>query len=143
MPTVTRTFRVQTPPDRVLAYLEDFSHAEEWDPGTVSCTRLDDGPVRVGSRWRNVSKVLGRKAELTYELLERTDDRVVFRGENDGSVATDDIRVRPYGGGSELRYQVHIELKGLAKLAGPAMRLYFEKVGNDVVQELTAAVERR
>ena len=49
MPTVTRTFVVEPEPAVVIDYLKDFSNAEEWDPGTESCTREDSHPVQVGS----------------------------------------------------------------------------------------------
>ncbi|MGY0231559.1 SRPBCC family protein, partial [Longispora urticae] len=57
---VVRTFLVDRPVDVVVAYLADFSHAPQWDPGTVRCTPTSAGPVQVGSTWTNVSKVLGR-----------------------------------------------------------------------------------
>ncbi len=53
MITVSRTFGVDAPSEVVVAYLADFAHAEQWDPGTVRCVRSDDGPVGVGSSWRN------------------------------------------------------------------------------------------
>ena len=93
MTETTRTFSVTPPPEQVLEYLADFSHAEEWDPGTVSCTRQDSGPVQVGSTWKNVSKFAGREVELTYTLRERSRDRVVFVGENDSATSTDTIVV--------------------------------------------------
>ena len=52
---VKRVFTVEALQSVVVDYLADFGNAEEWDPGTVSCTRLDSGPVQVGARWRNVS----------------------------------------------------------------------------------------
>lgn len=80
MPTVERTFPVAPPPAEVIAYLKDFSNAEEWDPGTKSCTQTTPGPVAVGTTWRNVSKIAGVKAELDYELRELTDDRLSSSG---------------------------------------------------------------
>src|SRR5687768_8175715 len=41
---VERTFTVASSPEGVVEYLRDFARTEQWDPGTVSCTRLDDGP---------------------------------------------------------------------------------------------------
>ncbi len=78
MTTVNRTFDVQPQPSVVIDYLKDFSHAEEWDPGTESCTRTDSGPVQVGSTWHNVSKIAGVSTELDYTLESLTDDTIVL-----------------------------------------------------------------
>lgn len=138
MTTVTRTFRVTSAPAQVLDYLEDFSHAEEWDPGTQSCVRIDGaGPVGVGSRWHNTSKIAGLSTELTYELDQRADDRVVFVGSNDSALTKDEITVRPDGEGSEITYRAVITMKGLGKLAEPLMKVVFEKIGKDTEKSLT------
>ena len=45
-------FRERSPSDPtrpVIDYLKDFGNAEEWDPGTQSCTRSDSGPIREGA----------------------------------------------------------------------------------------------
>ena len=39
MTTVNRIFDVRPQPSVVIDYLKDFSHAEEWDPGTSSPVR--------------------------------------------------------------------------------------------------------
>lgn len=137
MITVSRTFTVTPPPPIVLDYLKDFAHAEDWDPGTQTCTRLDEGPVRVGSRWHNVSKIAGRSISLTYELVELTADRVVFVGTNDSATSTDTITVVPDGGGSEITYKAVIEMHGLAKIAEPVTKLLLEKMGTDTVKDMT------
>ena len=142
MTTVSRTFTVTPPPSVVIDYLKDFGHAEEWDPGTESCTRLDDGPVQVGSRWHNVSKIAGVSTELDYELTELTDQRLVLVGRNDTATSTDTITVEPHESGSEVTYEAVIEMSGAAKLADPVVKLVFEKVGTDTEDDMTAALNR-
>ena len=144
MTTVSRTFTVTPPPRVVVDYLKDFSHAEEWDPGTESCTRNDSGPVRVGSTWHNVSKIAGVSTELTYELTELTDERIVLVGTNDTATSTDTITVVPdqQTGGSEVTYEAVIEMKGAAKMGEPLVKVVFEKIGNDTEDDMTTVLNR-
>lgn len=137
MPSVTRTFEVTVPPSVVIPYLADLSHAEEWDPGTVRCVREGTGPVEVGASWHNESKIAGISTELTYTLEELTDSRIVLVGRNETATSTETIDVVPAGGGSEITYENEIEFKGAAKVAAPAAKLIFEKVGNDTEKQLT------
>ena len=138
MVEVTRTFAVATPPHDVQEYLADFANAREWDPGTVSCDPLGTGPIEVGSRWRNVSKIAGVETELTYELTRLEPGRVVFVGRNDTATSTDDIRLTPAAGpGTTITYHATIEFQGAAKLAAPLAKVVFEKVGSDTEKSLT------
>ncbi|MEU0796763.1 SRPBCC family protein [Amycolatopsis sp. NPDC005961] len=137
MVDVTRSFDVAAPPERVLDYLKNFANAEEWDPGTVSCEPLVEGPVEVGSRWRNVSKIAGIETELTYELTRLEPGRVVFVGRNDTATSTDDIGVTAANGsGTTITYHATIEFSGAAKLAAPLTKIVFEKVGADTEKSL-------
>ncbi len=139
---MSRTFTVTPPPSVVVDYLKDFSHAEEWDPGTERCERLDSGPVRVGSRWHNESKIAGVSTELTYELTELTAERIVLVGKNETATSTDTITVVPDGSGSQVTYEAVIEMSGAARLAEPVVKLVFEKVGNDTEDDMTAVLNR-
>jgi len=143
MPTVERTFPVAPPPAEVIAYLMDFARAQEWDPGTQSCTQTSPGPVAVGTRWHNVSKIAGVKAELDYELTELTDDRLVLVGTNKRSTSTDTISVWPAGTGSEITYHADLEMKGAAALISPVMKVVFERLANNTVKQLTDVLSRR
>ena len=140
MPTVSRSFTVHPGPQAVLGYLADFSHAEQWDPGTVSCTRNDPGPVAVGASWHNVSKVAGLKTELTYTLERLTSDTLVFVGKNKGATSTDTITVLPDGTGSKLTYRADLEMHGASALLSPAMKLIFEKLATDTERQLTSVL---
>ncbi len=140
---VTRTFTVARPVETVVAYLADFTHAEQWDPGTQSCTRLDSGPVQPGSKWKNVSKVLGRETELDYRLERLEAGHITFIGENKTATSTDDITVTAAEAGtSEVTYSATIDFHGAAKLAGPIMKIEFERLGTETVKGITEAVAK-
>lgn len=139
---MSRTFTVKPTPDVVVDYLADFTHAEEWDPGTESCTRLDSGPIQVGSRFHNESKIAGVSTELVYELVTLDADKVVLRGENDSATSTDTITVTPQDGGSEITYEAVIEAKGVGKLAEPLMKLVFERIGSETEKKMTEVLDR-
>jgi hypothetical protein len=134
--TVSRTFRVEVPPEIVIPYLADFVHAEDWDPGTVRCVRNDDGPVRVGSSWHNTSKIVGITTELTYTLEQLTDERIVLVGRNDTATSTETINVARSDTGSSITYANEVQFNGAAKLAAPLGKVVFEKLGNDTEKQL-------
>ncbi|MGU3292699.1 SRPBCC family protein [Williamsia sp. M5A3_1d] len=141
MPTVSRTFTVTASPAQVIEYLSDFGNAPEWDPGTQTCTRNDDGPIRVGANWHNKSEIAGVSTELTYTLTTLTSDTIVLVGTNDTATSTETITVHPDGSGSEVTYTNEIDLQGMAKIAAPAMKLVFEKVGVDTEKQLTEVLD--
>lgn len=135
-PSASRTFTVSAPPNVVLDYLKDFSHAEEWDPGTDRCTRVDDGPVGVGSSWHNTSTIFGVSTDLNYVLNELTDTTLVFEGTNDSATSLDTITVKPASGGSEITYRADLTMHGPAVVLAPAMKLVFEKLARDTKNQM-------
>ncbi|MEU9701640.1 SRPBCC family protein [Streptomyces sp. NPDC047981] len=136
---VRRSFVVGLPLRELMAYMEDFARAEEWDPGTVSCVRLDDGPVRAGARWRNTSVFRGRTTRLDYRLDVHEPTRLVFVGENRTVTAVDDLSFAEEGDGTFLTYRASLTFKGLAKLATPFLRPEFERMGDEVAARLPDA----
>jgi carbon monoxide dehydrogenase subunit G len=141
MLTVERTVRTATPIDRVFAYLSDFTHTEEWDPGTVRTTRIDDGPIVVGSRFRNVSKFRGRETELEYRLARlEPDQRLTFVGENKTVTSTDDLTFTATDSGTSIHYRAQFDFKGIAKLVSPFLRSTIEKLADQTVQKMSGAL---
>ncbi|MEU0786802.1 SRPBCC family protein [Streptomyces sp. NPDC006173] len=138
---VERTLTLHHPLPDVVAYLADFAHTEEWDPGTVSCRPARPGaPVTKGSEWQNVSEFRGRRTELLYRLVRCEDRRLTFVGRNRTATSTDDMTFREEDGGTRLTYRARIEFRGVAKLASPFLRKEFERLGDEVVRRMPEAV---
>jgi carbon monoxide dehydrogenase subunit G len=143
MVDVSRTLSVSTPLPKVVDYLRDFARAEEWDPGTISCTQTTDGPVDVGTEWRNVSEFRRRETTLTYRLEKVEDARLVFVGRNKTATSTDDLTFTPTpAGGTTVTYHAHVVFNGLAKLADPFLKKEFNRLGDELVGTMSAALEK-
>lgn len=143
MVSVERSFTVDRPLPVLVDYLKDFARAEDWDPGTMSCVRLDDGPVRVGSSWRNVSVFRGRETSLVYRLVRWDADHLTFVGENSSVTTTDDLFLRSTGtGDTEVVYRARLDFKGLIKLAEPFLRKDVERLADGVEAVMPGVLAR-
>jgi carbon monoxide dehydrogenase subunit G len=128
-------------PEDVFAYLSDFSTAAEWDPGTIECERLGDGPIGIGTEFRLLASFLGRKSTLTYTIIAYDPPRqVTFRGENATVVSLDRIDFEPLDSGTRVVYDAELTLKGPAKLADPLLGLAFKRVGDQALDGMRATL---
>lgn len=137
---IERTLTLPKPPEEVFAYLQDFTTTEEWDPGTVSTTRLS-GDGGVGTRYRNVSRFLGRETELVY-VVEEADSprRLRLRGENKTVVSDDIMTLAPAGDGTELTYRAEFSFKGVARFVAPLLAPALKRLGDDAEEGLRRAL---
>jgi carbon monoxide dehydrogenase subunit G len=143
MPSVTRTFTTTASPESAHAYLADFRHAEEWDPGTQTCERTS-GDGGVGTTYRNVSSFLGREVEITYTTAELAPpSRVHLRGTNESFEGHDIFEIRPSGRGAEITYRADMSFSGLSKLAAPAVAAYLPILARKTVDQLRTCLDRQ
>ncbi|MFC0273442.1 SRPBCC family protein [Metabacillus herbersteinensis] len=65
---------------KVYTGLLDLDSAKHWMQGLVGIDRLDDGPLRVGSQWKETRKMFGKEASEHFEVVELNEqDKIVLR----------------------------------------------------------------
>jgi hypothetical protein len=145
MARFTRRIEVPTRPEETFAYVADFSTTSAWDPGISESRRLDDGPLREGSRFEVVSNFGDRRIPVTYTVTSyRPPERVVLEGIGERFRGIDEIRFSPAdGGGTQVDYIADLQLRGLARIAEPFMRGRFEKVVEDGARGLERTLRAR
>lgn len=139
---VERTFTVARPIEEVFAYLGDFTHTEEWDPGTVTTTRTG-GDGGLGTTYANTSEFMGRRVELTYETITyEQPTRVQFRGKNKSATATDSLSFSPApGGGTSIHYRADFDFGFLGNLVVPlVIRRKLDKVADETIEQMRRAL---
>jgi hypothetical protein len=125
--TVTVVRTVAASPEEAFDVVAEFSSAAAWDPGVASARRLDDGPLRVGSRFALRYRLAGPvTVPLTYEVthLERP-DRVVLRSRGLAHEGGDDVRFVTGATGTEVTWHARFRLRGPGRLLEPGLRRVF------------------
>lgn len=128
----TRSFNV--PKDRVHAGLLDLEEAQRWMRGLVRIERMDEGPMRVGSRWKETRKMMGQEASEVFEVLGIEPDTI--RLYVDGSLGATGNGEHFYtytleerGGSTEVTLRGEVRgLTGVAKLLGTLMARTFRNI---------------
>lgn len=140
---IIRTLTTRWDAESVLAYMLDFTSAEEWDAGTVSCTLLS-GDGGVGTTYRNVSKFLGRETTLDYEVESISPGHeFVITGKNKTVTSRDTIKVRSSGGGAEVVYQAEMTFHGFAAVVSPLLTPFLKKLGDDTEAKLRHTLDAK
>jgi carbon monoxide dehydrogenase subunit G len=137
-----RSVETTATPAAVFAYLSDFTTTNEWDPGTVKTERVS-GDGRVGTKYHNTSKFMGRETELTYEVVKHQPDSLfALRGENSSVIANDSMEIVSSGAGSRVTYTADFEFKGLGKLVAPLLKPALKKLGDEAEKGLRDALAK-
>jgi len=87
---------IKAPRERVFALTNDIDRAMEWLPAGVRIEKLTEGPVRVGSRYRETRTILGRDDTEIYEITvyEPPHRSEVFADGRQGTAGRGEFRFR-------------------------------------------------
>ncbi len=134
---VERTFSVPRPVEDTFAWLGDFTHTEQWDPGTVSTTRTG-GDGGLGTTYANTSRFMGRDVELTYETVTYDPPREVrFRGRNGRTTATDWMRFEAAGASTSIHYRADFDFAFPLNLVAPlVIRGRLDSLADETVEKI-------
>ena len=62
------------------AGLLDLDSANQWMQGLVGIERLDEGPMQVGSQWRETRRMFGKEATEHFEVVElKEPEKIMLR----------------------------------------------------------------
>jgi uncharacterized membrane protein len=68
MPTLREEIHIRRPVEDVWAYLVDVANTPVWNPMWEKQEVVGGGPMGLGSRFRNVTRLLGRRLEAEAEV---------------------------------------------------------------------------
>ncbi len=151
MQTFMRSAVVETTPSKVFERLTDLDRAHHFMPDIVKIERLDDGPLAVGSKWRETRKIklfgfLPVKAAATIEVTEFEKNKgYTTVSADDCNWASYSFKVRS-GGAGKTKVDLLGEFKCIGKYEGNERRAaqmarFCEKADGDLLQRLKAVIE--
>ncbi|QDT63685.1 SRPBCC family protein [Calycomorphotria hydatis] len=113
--------RIKAPREIAFAVLSDFEHCSEWIEGIERVEMLTDGPVGVGTRWRETRVMFGKEATEVMEVTTfEPSDRYVVECESCGSLYRSVFTFAEDGDGTKLTLTIETKsLTLMAKLMSP------------------------
>jgi uncharacterized protein YndB with AHSA1/START domain len=116
---------IDRPPATVFAYISDPEKLPTWQTNTVSVEQLDDGPLDLGTRLREVHRgPRGKEIPSLVEVSEFEPNRVFALHTVEGPLSIDGwISLEPSGEKTRMAFRVHGQPGGAMRLAQPVLRI--------------------
>ena len=115
------TVEIARPPDEVFAFVTDPTKLSAWQDAE-EVQQLTEGPVRAGTRFREVHKIMGRRRVELTEVVEHDPGRLFHIRVVEGPPVDGRWEFAPTpSGGTRLTLTPLAHLPGRARIANRAM----------------------
>ena len=120
MTKIERSIVIGRPVDEVWEFVHDIANDRLWQTTLVESEQLTDGPMRVGTRVREVRHFLGLKVELAWEVTEfEPKRRSAIKGISGPVPLSGGYLLEPLDAGTRFTVSGELDAHGLFKLAEP------------------------
>ena len=107
--------QVARPREEVFAHLTNVDKLPSWQSGVTEATRITQGPVGVGSQFREKAKVGPWKLDILGTVTDvKTNERYAFNARSTGPLDCDvAFDLQPVAGGTRLTVNGRAHIKGV------------------------------
>ncbi|MFC0522100.1 SRPBCC family protein [Pontibacillus salicampi] len=131
--------------EEVFDFLTSFDNAQTIMPNVVKNEILTEGPMGVGTRFRETREIKGREAASIIEITEFDKPNTFsVRSDVDGLSTFYHYTLTDKEGGTEVDFVCNIEAETLRmKLVKPIFKQIMKKEDGDHVQKMKEAMEKQ
>lgn len=136
---------VSRPIEEVFSFAADLENDPKWHPRCLESKRTTEGPLGVGTKYREVYNFMGR-LEILMEITEfEPNKKVAFKGTPTGGpmAPQDVITFQQVEGGTRVTYLTTPVVRGLFKLLDPLMSLMASRELQRIMAKLEPALASR
>lgn len=139
MAIIRLTHTINRPVADVFAAIADIASYPNWHPSVRTATKLTDGPIRVGTRFRGTSRPFGRLDMVVKEYEEperfKTHDQAIIATVNHLLLLTSD------GESTRVEHIVETKARGLGLLIGPLVAFLVRRTLRNGIRGLSRYLE--
>ena len=134
--------RISRPPKEVFDFITVSDNAPKVVPSVKSMVKLTEGPVRVGTRYRETRLMNGKEqyAELEVVAYER-DQKYAMKNVTEGIETVYRYTFHPEADGTRVDLVCEVKASGLKKLVLPMVASILKKEDGDHLQKVKKALE--
>ena len=117
---IERSIVIERPIDEVFAFVHEPRNDSAWQTTLIESTRLEDGPIGVGTHVRERRRFLGMTVEMTKEITEfEPSTRSAFKMVAGGAPMSGEYRLEAVDGATRVTATGFVEARGFFKMAEP------------------------
>ena len=133
MATFDTSIFINRPRQEVWDFITNPANHDKWGSSTESAEWTSDGAPGVGSTYRSVGKLLGRKIETTAEIIIWDPPNKHGHKSISGMFPIEvTMKFEPKEDGTQLNVHIHAEIGGFFKMAEGLVQKQLEKqLGTD------------
>ena len=129
-------------PKEVFDFITSSDNAPKVVPSVKSMVKLTEGPVRVGTRYRETRLMNGKEAHAELEVVEyEPDQKYAMRNVTEGIETVYRYTFHPEAGGTRVDLVCDVKAGGFKKLMLPIVVSILKKEDGDHLQRVKKALE--
>lgn len=135
---------IDAPVKKVFEYSTNNDNDPVWMEEVVKVQKMTDGPIGVGSTFKNYVEFLGRSIEDSHEIVEYEPFTSMTISQKAGPVPFKATYLyRPLEDGTRFSMQIEAEPGGFFKLASPLVRRQLKTQYERNLKNLKAILEKQ
>lgn len=133
---------INRPIEQVFAFVTDLGNEKRWQPEIESIEFTSDGPMGVGTTFRETRRTFGRRYEWHFEVTQFEPNKIFCIQTLSGATPYQGCRLfEPAPGGTRVTEQGELQTTGLLKLLDPLMARLSRKPLKAAYDNLKALLE--
>jgi len=133
---------IVSPPERVFAFLSDADNAPRIAPSIKSMVKLTEGPVKVGTRYRETRLMHGKEEQAELEVKEYVPPSLyAMQNVTEGVEIVYRYSLRPEKDGTRIDLVCTLKAGGMKKLMLPLIAGVLKKEDGEHLQRLKKVLE--
>ena len=143
MPSFSHSVTLPEPPEAVFPWLLEPERVPRWTGNLEAYVRVDDGPLRQGSRFRETLELSGRRFALELEVVRYDPPHAAeSRASTNGVDLVNAYRIEAVDGGSRLTQSLEAKASSFgARMIIPAVQPRLERKLTEDLERLKALLE--
>ena len=121
------TIHLDKPVEQVFAFLMDTSKLSTWQSNLIKSEQLTEGPLRTGSRFREVRRINNKETEIQGEITALEPNKHFETKTATKPQAMVSYSLDPEQGGTRLKYKFVLITSGLMRLMEPMIASSIKK----------------
>ena len=120
MTTIKQSAVIKRPIEEVFTFVADQSKLPLWQSGVLEAGVTSEGPIGVGTTYRYIAQLLGRKMETSGEIIEYVpNSKYSFKATSGPFPLRGGFNFERVNGSTRINLAIEAEAGGFFKLAEP------------------------